>query len=224
MGFLLDEDAMPRPFDLVVFDIGGVLVELARFWDGAAELAGLPFPGASRDAFDARVAALPSRDRGAVDSESYYVLFAEASEGVYSAADAARIDAAELVAEQPGIGGVFDVLDTVGVETVLLSNVNDAHWARFFAVPRGDEEFPTLLRARHRFASYILGMMKPDPAVYRHIEATTGFEASRILYFDDSSRYVTGARGLGWAAEVIDPSGDTAAQMLGHLRRLGVID
>ena len=75
-----------------------------------------------------------------------------------------------------------------------------------------------LLRARHRFASHLLGLVKPDPAIYRAVERETGHPGSRILFFDDLEANVRGAREVGWTGVRVDPRGDTAAQMLAALR------
>ena len=215
---------MPRRFDLVVFDLGGVLVKAVRSWVEGHERAGLPFPPPSGPEFEARRAALPRQGNGTVDSARYFALFADASQGVYTAADVRRISDASLGGEYLGISRVFDALEAVSIDTAILSNTNDAHWARLFPQTPGEPEFPTLLRARHRFASHLLGVEKPDPRIYRHVERTTRHAADRILYFDDLPNNVEGARSVGWTAELIDYAGDTAAQMLASLRRRGVID
>ena len=215
---------MLRRFDLVVFDLGGVLVQTVRSWVEAHERAGLPFPPPSGPEFEARVEALPRQGNGTVESARYFELFADASQGVYTAADVRRISDASMSGEYPGIGRVFDALEAVNTDTAVLSNTNDAHWARLFAQTPGEPEFPTLVRARHRFASHLLGVEKPDPRVFRHVERAPRHAADRILYFDHILENVEGARAVGWTADLIDYAGDPAAQMLASLRRRGVVD
>ncbi len=214
---------MYRRFDLVVFDIGGVLVQAVGSWTEAHARAGLQFPPPSGARLEERLARLPKRNIGSVDSERYYTLFAEASEGVYSISDVRRIDDASLIGEYQGVGRVFDALAVVSIDTALLSNSNDAHWARLFAAAPGEPEFPALLRARHRFGSHLLGVLKPDPRAYRHVEDVTGHSGDRILYFDDVLEYVEAARNVGWTAEVIDHTADTAAQIMAFLRQHGLV-
>ncbi len=215
---------MLRQFDLVVFDLGGVLVQTVRSWEEAHERAGLPFPPPSDPEYGARLKKLPRLGNGSVDSARYFALVAEASQGVYTADDVWRISDALLIGEYPGISRVFDALEAVSIETALLSNTNDAHWARLFAQTPGEPEFPTLVRARHRFASHLLGVEKPDPLAYRHVESATGHAADRILFFDDTLINVEGARAVGWTADVIGYNRDPVTRMLACLRQRSVID
>jgi putative hydrolase of the HAD superfamily len=184
---------MLNRFDLVVFDIGGVLVKAVRSFEEAHERAGLPFPLPGGPEFEAKRAALPRRGTGAIDSERYYMLFADASQGVYTAADVRKISEASLIGEYPGIGSVFDALKAVSVESAVFSNTNDAHWASLFARTPDEPNFPTLTRIRHRFASHILGVEKPDSRAYHHVERATGHSADRILFFDDRQENVEAA-------------------------------
>jgi putative hydrolase of the HAD superfamily len=208
----------------VVFDLGGVLVQAVRSFVEAHERAGLPFPPPSGPEFEARRAALPRRGTGAIDSERYFTLFASASQGVYTAADVRRISEASLVGEYPGIGSVFDALEAVSVESAALANTNDTHWASLFPQTPDEPKFPTLRRVRHRFASHLLGVEKPDSRAYRHVEHATGHVANCILFFDDRQENVEAARAVGWTAELIDYTGDTTAQLLASLRRHRVVD
>ena len=201
---------MPRPFDLVVFDLGGVLVRIARSWREAHERAGLPFRPPSDPELEVRRTTQPQHDAD--------------DQGAYTRADVRRMIDAWLIMEYSGISRVFDALEAVSVDTAVLSNTNNAHWVRLYVEPPNEPEFPTLARAGHLFASHILGVEKPDPRAYRHVEGATGHAADRILFFDDTPENVEGARAVGWTAELIDFAGDTADQMLAHLRRHKVID
>src|SRR5262245_10756673 len=97
-------------FDLVVFDLGGVLIQTSRTWMESAERAGLPYPAERLEAFQARLETMPRRDLGAIESDQFYERFAELSEGVYTASDVKRISDASLIREYPGVGAVFDAL------------------------------------------------------------------------------------------------------------------
>lgn len=163
---------MVRPFDLVVFDLGGVLVRTAASWEEAHELAGLSGTPPRDEAFSVLLGDLAARQDGSLSAERFCELVAEASGGCYDVEDVRRISRAWLRGEYPGIGEVFDRLDGAGVETALLSNTNDGHWDRLVPTD-GEPEFPTLLRAGHRFASHLLGLVKPDPA-RRLLEALRG--------------------------------------------------
>ncbi len=202
---------MPYRFDLVVFDLGGVLVQIVRSWAEAHARAGLPFPPPSDPEFEVKRATMTRQGHDFDD------------QGVYTAEDVRRMSDAWLIGEYPGISRVFDALDAARIDTAVLSNTNDAHWIRLYVQPQKEPEFPTLARARHRFASHVLGVEKPDARAYRHVERVTGHSADRVMFFDDLLENVEGAQAVGWTAELIDHSGDTTAQMLTSLRRYGIV-
>jgi putative hydrolase of the HAD superfamily len=211
----------PR-FDLIVFDLGGVLVKAIDSLTEVHRLAGFPFAPPDAPAFEARLAEMPRRDNGAVNSKRYFELFSDASDGVYTVSDAELMSDAALIAEYPGIDSVFDMLDTAGVQSAALSNTNDAHWGHMFPSDNSEPEFPNLARLGHRFASHLLGVLKPDARAYRAVERQSGFSSEQILFFDDKQENVEAACRLGWTAERIDPTNDTASQILAILNRFGV--
>lgn len=213
------------PFDLVVLDVGGVLVRAGRTWLEDANRAGFDVSEAELERLSVIMRSLPRRTTGEVDSETYARAFAAASGGAFTEDDARRISSASLVAEYPDVHLVFDALDASGVPTALLCNVNDEEWSRFFPADAAGAEFPVLLRAGHRFASHLMGVAKPDARAFREVERVTGAAGERVLFFDDREENVAGARACGWSAHLIDyRRDDTAAQVLGVLRAHGVID
>jgi putative hydrolase of the HAD superfamily len=221
---------MTQPLiSLVVFDLGGVLVRIASSWADAHALAGLPAHSVlASEAFDASVVdALAELQRGAVSVEEFYRRVADASDGAYEPADIEVIHDAWTREQYPGVEAVFDALDVAGVTTAVLSNTSAPHWTRLAALEAlaGAEapEYPVVLRAKHRFASHLIGLLKPDRAVFDLVATTTQTAPEQILFFDDVAAYVAAAREAGWHAEQIDPEGDTARQLLGHLTRYEVI-
>ena len=215
---------MKSPFDLVVFDVGGVLVQAGRTWLEDAGRAGFHVSPAELAQLADRTRALPRRTTGMIDSERYFALFAEASGGAYTIDDARRISRASLIAEYPGVSRVFDALDAANVPTALLCNVNDEEWSRYFPPSPLASEFPTLARAHYRFASHLMGFAKPDAHVFREVERVTEFQGTSILFFDDRAENVAGAQACGWTAHLIDYTrDDTAEQILEFLRRHAVV-
>ena len=124
--------------------------------------------------------------------------------------------------EYPGWDAVLDRLARSPVETGLLSNTNAFHWE--YMAPLGSKagRYPAIARLDHHFGSHRLGLMKPDPAIYRAVEAATGQSGRSILFFDDLPGNVAGAEAVGWRAVLIDPSGDPAAQVLAALDEAGL--
>ena len=138
--------------------------------------------------------------------------------GAYSPDEIAMIHDAWLIEEYPGVRTLVDDLHRLGgVETGMLSNTNARHWAR------RERDFTTagLLGSQH--ASHLLGLAKPDPAIFRAFERRTGQAPGGIVFFDDLPENVDAARRAGWRGVLIDHVGDTAAQMRSALRDLGVL-
>jgi HAD superfamily hydrolase (TIGR01509 family) len=214
------------PIDLVVFDLGGVLVRAARSFEEACVIAGRPDLPLLRDAdfLAAHLEIISAYMLGRTSTEDYDAAVAEASGGLLSPAEAHRILRAWCVEEYPGVAGVLEQIEACGVRTAVLSNTNAAHWELVADGPTAREAYPAIARTHEQFASHLLGLAKPDRAIFAAVEARTGVEASRILFFDDVAANVEGARAAGWHAEQIDhlqPS--TAPQLLAHLRAYAVI-
>jgi len=52
----------------------------------------------------------------------------------------------------------------------------------------------------HCFLTCEIGLRKPDPALFRHVESVTGHPPERHLLIDDMPQNVAGARAAGWQA------------------------
>jgi putative hydrolase of the HAD superfamily len=50
---------------------------------------------------------------------------------------------------------------------------------------------------KRQFLSFRLGLMKPDPKIYRHVARGMNVPPARILFFDDTQVHVDGARAVG---------------------------
>ena len=213
---------MTPAVDVVVYDLGGVLVQIVRTWGEAHARAGLhPHPVVDDPAFHARrVPLLDALSTGRITPRDYYAGAAEASRGVYTPDETERIHLAWHWAEYPGVDAVVEAIETAGVTTGALSNTSEPHWADLLDA---GGRYPTVRRLRHRVASHLAGVLKPEPAIYRAFEAAAGRPPGRLLYFDDLMENVEAARALGWNAERVDPTADPAAQLREVLRRYGVI-
>lgn len=214
---------MSEPIRIVVFDLGGVLVQIVHSWGEAHARAGLlPHPITEDHAFLARRAQLlDALSIGRITPAGYYTGVAGASRGVYAPDEVERIHLAWHWAEYPGVDAVVDAIESAGVATGALSNTSAPHWADLLDAAG---RYPTVRRLRHRVASHLAGALKPDASIYQAFEEVSGHSGARLLYFDDLEENVEAARTLGWHAEQIDPAGDTAAQLRSALRQQKVID
>jgi len=127
------------------------------------------------------------------------------------------VHAAWLLGEYEGVADLVRGLHDAGVETACLSNTNHDHWEQMLA-----GEFPALRSLRHRHASHVLGLRKPDGAIYEAFERATSRTPDRIVFFDDLEENVFAARARGWRAVHVDHTGDTAAQIRDALAELGL--
>lgn len=77
-----------------------------------------------------------------------------------------------------------------------LSNTNAEHWAA------GSSNWELLGLFDHRFLSFEMGLVKPDPEVFSHVCAALGVEPSRAAFLDDNALNVEAAVQAGLRAKV----------------------
>ena len=75
-----------------------------------------------------------------------------------------------------------------------LSNTNSLHWEHHFA------RWPLLDGFDYRFLSFELGLLKPDREVFDRVAELLPTPPSRVLFLDDNSLNVDGAAAAGFAA------------------------
>jgi HAD superfamily hydrolase (TIGR01509 family) len=208
--------------ELVVFDLGRVLVRICNDWVHACATAGVEVP---LDKLDP-AALFQLRDL-VHQVEVNAVSFDEFAEQVARALGATshQIHAASeafLTGLYPGVPELLSELHSAGVKTSCLSNTNDHHW-KLLADPT-HPAFSPLNRLTHQFASHLIGARKPDDAIYAHLERETGLTGAAILFFDDVQENVDAARKRGWHAHWIDPNlDDPLPQIRAALRRHQVL-
>ena len=82
------------------------------------------------------------------------------------------------------------------VTRALLSNSNALHW------PRVEEEFGLRALFEHRFVSHLTGRIKPDRDAFEHVVSTLGCEAGSVFFLDDNLLNVEAAREAGMQGAV----------------------
>lgn len=214
----------------VCFDVGGVLVRTTHGWTEACRSIGLDVRGPSGGdaARRLRQELTHQLGTGRMTEREWAERLESALGRLYDADELVRIHQAVIQREYDGALELIEALNAAGIATACLSNTNAAHWVRLLHhdgdSPRdGDPEYPSLLRLRHPHASHLLGVAKPDLAIYRAFEKSTGFIGARILFFDDVIENVEAARSLGWRAERIDYKTETIPQMRRLLRSYQVL-
>ena len=204
---------------LVCFDLGGVLVRIARGWHDAWDRAGIDLPRASEEAWAKHHELMIRFETGELD-EAGYLLEAPGVVGNGIEAEAiAKVFDAWLLGMYPGAAELIDELNARGLATACLSNTNARHWGSLARLG----EYDPLRRLHYRLASHELGVMKPNEQAYRRAEAATGFWGEQVLFFDDKPENVEAARTARWKAELVDRADDAVPQIREYLRAHDVL-
>ncbi|MEQ1822944.1 MAG: HAD-IA family hydrolase [Fimbriimonadaceae bacterium] len=191
----------------VVFDLGGVIVQITLDVAEAAARSGL--------SIDAKCT-FPDLDfflcyqRGTLSCQEYLTVLAQ--QFSLTTAEAQRLHAGILVAEYPGISGMIANLNEAGLKTAVLSNTNELHWQEMKSGRWSAFDLIQLPLGSHE-----VNLEKPQVEFYRELEVRLGVNPEEIIFFDDGEKNVLGAKEAGWQAHLIDPAGDTAAQIRIHL-------
>ncbi|MCK6477478.1 MAG: HAD-IA family hydrolase [Phycisphaerales bacterium] len=203
-----------------------MIIRICRSWAEGCAAAGLDVRGdcSSPESIARRRVLSRAYETGRIGEAEFFDGMSETMGRLYTPDEVRAIHAAWLVGEYDGVGEIVDRLNQQAhLETALLSNTNASHWARQAADPAGKlRHFPVAGRLRHRYASHLMGFAKPDKAIYVAFAESVKRRPEEILFFDDLADNIETARACGWNAEQIDYTGDTAAQVRGHLAKWGV--
>ena len=199
---------MSGAVDTVVFDVGHVLVDtdygpwLALLAEHGAEFA-------SMDAFCDAVD-LDAHEAGAVDAEAF--LWRVQSQvrrpiprpRLLHEWNAMYRPVAPLVAAARRLRRTHRVY--------VLSNMGEVHWPHLVGL------LDLAAISHDALASYMVGCMKPAPAIYAHAEQRFALVPERTVFVDDRPDNVAAAQARGWhALRHVSP-----ARTLGDLARSGL--
>ena len=182
---------MAERVDLVLFDLGGVLIEVTgvramldltgieteedlwRRWLTCRWVRRFESGGCSETDFAA----------GVVADWQLELSPAEFLQAFQSWATGPLPGAAELVAQT-----------RASVGTGCFSNTNALHWHDRIAT------WPLVSLFDHQFLSFELGVLKPDAAAFAHVADQLPVPAERVLFIDDNAINVAGAAAAGFQA------------------------
>jgi putative hydrolase of the HAD superfamily len=201
--------ATASAFDVLLFDLGGVLIDFAGF----DELSHLLPGGVDRDEVRARWIGSPSVQRferaeitpqefanGVIRElglhlgpEEFTTAFVEWARGPY-----------------PGARALLERLQKVS-RLACLSNSNELH------TPLHRRSMEPLLDVY--YFSNELGLVKPDQEIFDHVIRDLGVPPGRIAFFDDTAINVVAARYVGMRAYEVDGIVELESQ----LQMLGVL-
>ena len=200
-------DTPPADFDALLFDLGGVLIDIdfGRAFAAWGAAAGVPASDiAARFSFDAAYAA---HERGEIGAAQYFAALRRAL-AIELSDDQVLAGWQSIIGDE--IAGMRQLLAAAARRWPLhlFSNTSDAH-RRHWAARHG-----TLLQPfRTVFLSCDIGLRKPDPAAFAFVARQVDAPPHRIAFFDDTEDNVTGARRAGLRAFQARSAADVAAAL-----------
>lgn len=207
-----------HPVKIVCVDLGGVIVRIRRSLAETLHAVGVPgyeLDGIGERELRAYRDAVAMHQRGEHDHPRWLDAAHTALAGRIDRDTIARAHDAVLIGEYPGVTHSLGAIRAAGAVTACLSNTNDRHWESLV-------ELPAMAEIEHRHASHLLGLEKPEEAIFRAFERVTGFRGEAILFLDDLEENCAAARACGWNAVRIDHERDTASQIIAAARAHGV--
>lgn len=194
-----------NPFDLFIFDEGGVMLRDFYVVPAMAERMGMP----EKELIALLKPDLGDYSRGRLDGRGFWERFA-ARTGIVPAEDWF----ASLFNPSP-MPGSFELVGELaqGCRVVCGTNTIDSHHEHNLSHDyyRG---FHTV------YASHLIGFAKPDTAFWKHILAAEKVEAARCFFVDDMQANIDAARSLGIHAFLFKE----AESLRAHLAGIGVLE
>ena len=114
----------------------------------------------------------------------------------------------DIFIERPYMLPFVQELREQGYALAVCSNTNDLHAVYF------QERYPYFQYIQYPIFSHLAHALKPDPAIYRAVEAATGRVAAEHLFLDDLAENVAGARALGWDAICFETPVQVQAELI----------
>ena len=194
--------------DVLLFDLGGVLVEFT----GLRDLAALLPSQLSETEIAKRWAACPHSlafGTGALSADAFADAFVR--DWQIALEPEAFLDDYRFWSRGL-LPGAADLLDTLRgrYRLAALSNSNPVHWDR----QTHDLGITALFDAA--ISSHQVGLRKPDPAIYIRALELLDVSADRVLFFDDAQGNVDSARSVGMHAARVDGAGGVRDQLERH--------
>ncbi len=179
------------PFDVILFDVGGVL--LTNGWDHRERAVVLKQFGLDVAEFEARsLLTYNAWERGEISIEAYLNATVFYEPRVFSHQEIFRAMCAQSMELPNGALGILDEVATscnclVGALNNEARETNEYRFKRFGLL----DYFDVAL------SSCYLGLRKPEPAIYHRALDILGRPAERILFIDDRPENVAGALSAG---------------------------
>jgi len=210
----LSAPADQLPVDALLFDLGGVIVDIdpelifARWAQHAAcDVAHVKAHVSFDDMYE-------RYERGEIARDVYFTHIQTCLGRPISHEQVLDGWNAIFLGAMPGIDELLRAA-AVRFQIYGLSNTNPAHeefWAKAYAAP--------LAHIGKMFVSSTIGLRKPDAACFEHVISEIGVPAERILFFDDLAANIAGAQAVGLQTVHVKNTNDIRRAL--QLRGVGV--
>lgn len=200
-----------HPIRVVLFDVGGVLVQLSGV---ATVMSWVADRWSPADVWHRwlRSPAVRAFETGRTDADTFAAdLVAELELGVEPA-----LFLESFAGWPTGLyPGTHELIARIPPHftRALLSNSNSLHW------PRVLDEFGLGALFEHQFVSHLTGRIKPDRDAFEHVVSSLGCDAASVFFLDDNLVNVEAARDVGMQAALV--SGIEGAEHA--LRHAGIL-
>ena len=179
------------PFDVILFDVGGVL--LTNGWDHRERAAVVEQFHLDRAALESRHAEpYDAWERGAITANEYMDAAVFYEPRSFSREELfAAICAQSVLLPDGALGILKEVTASHKCRVGCLNNeARETHEYRF-------EKFGLRAYMEFAFTSCYMGLRKPDPLIYRRVLGILGMSAERTLFIDDRAENAEAAASVG---------------------------
>jgi putative hydrolase of the HAD superfamily len=198
-----------KPFDVLLFDLGGVLMDFAGFDELGHFIPGAPDRSEIRERW-IRCKAVQRFERGEITQDDFATgvieeLRIDLSPPVFlrNFVDWAKEPSPEAISLLMGLRADYRI--------AVLSNANELH------TPLHRRRFKEVVGTF--YFSDEIGAVKPDRAIFDHVIRDLGVSPNRIAFFDDTPVNVDAAHSTGIRAY----AADGLAELTSRLRQLGLL-
>jgi len=133
-------------------------------------------------------------DRGTLTESEAVFSFSKRTGLPASEIDRLMLSAKESLVPIPGSHVILDELHQKGFELYCLSNMSKGFFSHVEAKYTFWKKFRATVISAH------IGMVKPEPQIFRYMQTTFGIAFEHTLFIDDGEKNVEAARRLGMTA------------------------
>jgi epoxide hydrolase-like predicted phosphatase len=208
----------------VVFDLGGVLIDLHSHEAGREliEQYGLSrhsYARLTRSCFESHPRSVTELAMlGKIETSTYLEAFLREC----SVKNPERLRANRLSVvgrERKDVLTIVERLKQAGLKCYVLSNTIALHWERLGSA----REYPSLSLFDHIFASHLIGHAKPKKEAFSFVANALKVQMAECLLVDDTLLNVEGAKAVGWRG-ILFSDAPQLQRDLGDLYRLDPIE